>query len=323
MASRFLFNENLWQELSARIEQARSASAAVAYLGSNSSHLLPLKAGDRLVVDMSLRAVRAGVTDPKEVKKFLKRGVTVFSRASLHAKFFVVGRFVITGSSNISNHARTALDEAAIMTDDPAVLRQASTVFEQLCTEPVRSEYLKRCLREYRPPRFEGKQRGRKLAQPITSNVWIIGGLRYAELPAQERQTADRLVKEAKAKLPAYRRVDVEYTNYDRRFKFFDSLRLGDWLVTCVRYGSGFDVSPPARFLGVSSYARGRGKRRYLLMYEMPHDPIIVSWAKVRRSLPRKNSLASRLLPKTGPVGPAADADALLRLWNVRGKFLR
>jgi hypothetical protein len=50
MATRFLFNEALWQELSVRIAKAK-AQAAVAYLGSGASSLLPLKKGDGLVVD--------------------------------------------------------------------------------------------------------------------------------------------------------------------------------------------------------------------------------------------------------------------------------
>ena len=157
MASRFLFNETLWAELEARIPKARVTRAAVAYVGSGASGLLPLKKGDKLVVDMSLKAVRSGTTDPREVKRLLRSGVQVFSRGSLHAKFFVIDRLVIAGSSNISKHARHHLDEAAILTDDAATVRRAVSTFDQLCTEPVRKDYLEKCIAEYRPPRLDQK----------------------------------------------------------------------------------------------------------------------------------------------------------------------
>ncbi|MBI2392252.1 MAG: hypothetical protein HYV09_21875 [Deltaproteobacteria bacterium] len=155
MATRFIFNNALWDELAARVPR-HHVRAAVAYLGTGASRLLPLKKGDQLVIDMSLRAVRSGVTDPREVRTFLRRGVEVFSRATLHTKFFVLGNTVIAGSSNISRHAKDVLDEAAVLTDDGATVRRAISIFEELCTEPVRKEYLAKCLKEYRPPKFLG-----------------------------------------------------------------------------------------------------------------------------------------------------------------------
>jgi phosphatidylserine/phosphatidylglycerophosphate/cardiolipin synthase-like enzyme len=154
MASRFLFNEALWDELGARIPKAKAVRAGVAYLGTGASALLPLRKGDKLVVDLSLRAVRSGTTDPREIQKFLRRGVEVFSRGSLHAKFFIIDKTTIAGSSNISKNAKDSLDEAAVLTDDPATTRRALATFEQLCTEPVRKDYLQKCLKEYRPTGF-------------------------------------------------------------------------------------------------------------------------------------------------------------------------
>lgn len=87
---------------------------------------------------MSLASVRSGTTNPNEVRKLLRRGVEVYSRGSLHAKFFIIGRQVIAGSSNVSKHAKEVLDEAAIVTDDAATVRRANQIFAQLCTEPGR-----------------------------------------------------------------------------------------------------------------------------------------------------------------------------------------
>src|SRR4030042_6662401 len=100
--ARFLFNTELWDEITVRVNKAKRVNAAVAYLSKTGSELLPLKKGDRLVLDMSIAAVRQGVTDPREVQKFIDRGAQFFSRNSLHAKFLIFDKVFLTSSANIS-----------------------------------------------------------------------------------------------------------------------------------------------------------------------------------------------------------------------------
>ncbi len=121
----FLSNETLWQNLSARIKAARHVDAAIAYFGQGGARLLPLRKGDRLIVDMSPAIVRAGGTDPREVEKLMLRGVKVFTRRNLHAKTVVSDNSVISGSANVSKHSQQVLDEAAILTNDQSAVRRA------------------------------------------------------------------------------------------------------------------------------------------------------------------------------------------------------
>lgn len=146
--TRFAYNSDLWQEIKARVAKAARVRAAVAYLGNGGAKLLPLKKGDSLVVDMSLGAVRQGVTDPREIRRLMGRKVRVFSRGSLHAKFVVADKMLIAGSANISRNSNEVLDEAGVITTDPAALRRAKHFFDQLCTEPVGRQYLKKCIAE-------------------------------------------------------------------------------------------------------------------------------------------------------------------------------
>lgn len=148
-----LAGRELWRATTTALRKARRAWAALAYLGQGGGQLLPVRKGSTLVVDMSLRAVKAGATDPKEVRKLLRRGVEVFTRGSLHAKAFVTERVAIVGSANASHRSRDYLDEVAVLVKDEAVRRDLRSVIESYCTEPVRAEYLKRCLKAYRPPR--------------------------------------------------------------------------------------------------------------------------------------------------------------------------
>ncbi len=322
MASRFLFNEALWDELGERVPKAKSVRAAVAYLGTGASSLLPLRKGDRLVVDMSLRAVRAGTTDPREVRKLLRKGVEVFSRGSLHAKFFILDKTTIAGSSNLSNHAKNSLDEAAVLTDDPATTRRASAIFEQLCNEPVRKDYLQKCIEAYRPPKFTGgpPQRGKrkKLSQ---GKVWIIGGLQYRGIPQREGEDSERVLKKARKKLLDFEHSEVDSSHYAKPQAFFRRLREDDWLIVCVGDGRGFDVWPPARFMGIDHYARGGGKQRYMLLYEVPTNGKNVRWGAFRSAVPAFVKAARGSKPRTTPITNEAEADALLRLWSAQGKF--
>ena len=323
MGTRFLFNADLWDELAARLRKTKGARVAVAYLGTGAARLLPLRKGHQLLVDMSLGSVRAGTTDPREVKKLIARGVQVFSRDSLHAKFFVFDRSVIAGSSNISKNARNVLDEAALLTDDPSAVARASSTFDKLCTEPVHAEYLRRCIKEYRPPRFGGGVRkGAKTAPRIKqAKLWIIGGLVYGGVPASEKAKAQHVIERAERKLADHDRFEVEYINYPTPKSFFRGLREGDWAIQCIERGAGFDVYPPARFLGVKAYARASGRRRYLLFMEQPMDRKLVRWQQLRRSPAGKLDAIDRAKPRTLPVRSNEEADVILRLWDAKARF--
>lgn len=323
MASRFLFNDTLWSELNDRIPKAKTVRAAVAYFATGASKILPLRKGDKLVVDMSLPTVRAGTTDPREVRKLLRRGVQVFSRTSLHAKFFIIDQVVIAGSANISGNARDNRDEAAVLTDDGAAVRRAVATFEQLCTEPVRKGYLDKCIAEYRPPKFAGEanRSTSKRRKPAQAKVWIIGGLQYREFPEDEAAEANRVLEEVSKKLRDFEHSVVDDTRYARKPSFCSKLREDDWLIVCVKDGKGFDVWPPARFMEVRTIARRGGKRRYMVTYEAPTGTTAIRWTTLRAEAPGSLLAVQRPKPRTTPIVNEADADELLRLWDSRGRF--
>jgi hypothetical protein len=324
VTSRFLFNEALWGELLERVPSARRIDAAVAYFGDDGARLLPLRSGDRLVVDMSIRSVRAGSTNPYEIRKLLKRGVEVFSRGSLHAKYFIIDNTLIAGSSNISKHAREVLDEAAVLTTDAAAVVRARAIFARLCTEPVRKDYLAKCIEEYRPPKLQGGNRSEKTRrQKRVGKVWIIGGLRYIDPPESEQAAVTQVLAKVEKQRRDYERSTVDFNHSTGKHRYFEMLREGDWLISCVRNGSGFEVCPPARFLGIESYPREGGKRRYLVVYEIPTAGKNTRWAELRRNAPSTLAAVQRPKPRTMPVASDAEADSLLRLWTPLGTFKR
>jgi hypothetical protein len=325
MTARFLFNSQLWDELEERVPRARKVRAAVAYLGSGGSKLLPLRKGDELVVDMSLRTVRAGATDPREVRKLLQRGVHVYSRGSLHAKFIVLDRTVIAGSSNISNHARHVLDEAAILSDDGSVVARAAETFRSLCTEPVRPEYLKACIAAYRPPTFVfGSSASR--AKPRQSlkrptKLWLVAGLGYWDIPEREVDLVEAATSRAAKRLRDAAGSEVMKTHVGSLSKTLRAMQEGDWVVLCIEDGKGFDVHAPARFLGHERYRPPGSKPGYLLLTEVARTAQTARWQKVQ-ALAARDVRALRLpRPRTTGIDRDAEADALLRLWDAAGRF--
>lgn len=189
----FLSNDNLWRTILQQVKDAKHIDAAIAYFGKGGAKLLPLRRGDRLVVDMSPATVRAGGTDPREIEKLMKKGVQAFTRGNLHAKVIVADNTVIAGSANVSRRAREQLDEAAIFSSHPGASRRAREFIDRLCTEPIRPDYLAQCKEIYRPPRFNGQPATRMNVQNRAKHakLWIVnlieGYVPESEIECYER----------------------------------------------------------------------------------------------------------------------------------------
>jgi len=61
----------LWNRITKLVRKAKHTEAAVSYLGKGGYSMLPLRKGDVLVVDMSTRSVKQGVTNPFEIEKYM------------------------------------------------------------------------------------------------------------------------------------------------------------------------------------------------------------------------------------------------------------
>ena len=53
----FLINEGIWETIPKIIKASKHTDVVVAYLGTDGSKLLPLKKGDRLVVDKQVQQI--------------------------------------------------------------------------------------------------------------------------------------------------------------------------------------------------------------------------------------------------------------------------
>lgn len=325
-AARFLTNSSLWQEITRRVQAAKHVSAAVAYMGQGAAQLLPLGKGHRLVVNMSMQAVKAGETDPREVRKLMARGAKAFSRAKLHAKFLVVDRCLIASSANISNNSARNLDEAGVLTTDPAAIRRAQDFFRNLCTEPIRPEYLAKCLKAYRPPSFADARGApgttKRSKRAVSAKLWYIGGLEYRDVPAREQRLAEGAETRAARLLTIPEASHVTSLHWGSKPRYYDAVRDHDWVVCCFEDTAGqCGVWAPAQVLTHESYVRGHGKHRYLLLLEEANNAQSMRLAKFRTRVRKLVPELDRRDPRTRPIADEAEADAILRLWTPSGRI--
>lgn len=270
----FLVNEDIWQTLPDIIKPTRHVDAAIAYFGHDGAKLLPLKRGDRLVVDMSLATVKAGGTNPYEIEKLIARGVKVFTRRNLHAKIVVVDKTVLVGSANVSKNSRDNLDEAAVLTNDPITAQRAKEFLNRICTEPVFPEYLAECKRLYKPPRITGKQstKGKSIRRAAHAKLWLVNLVDYHSFPDAELELFEKSEEKAHELINT-----VQYTlstfHWSHKPKMANELETGDWVIQCIRHkDKSISVYPPARLLFVDHYIRNQqtGKERYVFHLEFP-----------------------------------------------------
>jgi hypothetical protein len=317
----------LWQAISARIKAAKHVDAAIAYFGQGGAKMLPLRHGDRLIVDMSPATVRVGGTDPREVEKLIQRGVMAFTRSNLHAKVVVADNSVITGSANVSKRSQQLLDEAAIVTTEQSAVRRAKEFIDRLCTEPIRPEYLDECKRIYRPPRISGtRSRGKTgVHPPLHAKLWLLN-LCEATIPESENELYEQSEKKGEALVKDSVRSVRDSFHWSFKPRFAGELVFGDWVIEVITYkDKTIVVYPPAQLLLIDNYVRDAesGKHRYVFHLEAPKRGETLSWQEFRKTAKIVLKPGELTSPRTKPIRDIQVADGLLGLWTPGGRVSR
>ena len=317
LGTRFLCNDQLWQNIRQRAKKARRVWAAVAYFGMDGDKLLPLKKGDKLLVDMSEATLKAGQTNPFAIEKLQNKGVLVFRRENLHAKFFIFGNSLLAGSANVSSHSVNCLDEAGILTNERNSVQAARVFFRSMLTEPVTPEYLKQCKKWYRPS-GNGWHKGPRTRHP---KLWLVTLMRQT-MPPDVARRWDTAKARAEARMKEKDTHEVEGHFADAGNK---KLVVGDWVIPVFASESGRSVRvyPPGTFLYRRSYVRNKktGRRRHLFFVEVPKQGQTMSWREFRK---RTRSLLPKLSqPRDQLVKDVLTADKVMLMWTQAGRLSR
>lgn len=327
MAATFLTNDDLWQTLTRLAKSTGHVDAAFAYFGRGAAKLLPLGHGDRLVVDMSTGTVKAGSTDPNEIEKLISRGVSVFTRANLHAKLIVTDRKLLVGSANVSTHSHDDLDEAAILTRDQTAIRRAKQFIDRLCTEPVRPEYLDLCKGIYAPPHRPRTPGNRSKASSRTTHakLWMLN-LVHASIPDTELNRYQKGTARAEELVRSRTRSKTDSFHWPTRPKMADELEPGDWLLRCIKQEDGtIKVYPPGAFLFLDEYLRDQEqlKKRFVFHLEVPIRDQPLLWPEFRARAKKVLDALSLGTPRTKAIRDLELADKLLAIWTRSGNVSR
>ena len=318
-------NESLWQMIVAKVKSAKHVDAAIAYLGDGGAKLLPLRKGDRLVVDMSPHTVRIGATDPYEIETLIRRGVSVFSRQNLHAKTLVTEKAVIAGSMNVSKNSQKFLDEAGIVSDEIAAVRRAREFIDRLCTEPVGPKYLKECKAIYKPPKFSAPHAAGKKQQSKVSHakLWMVY-LGESWVPEEVIDHLERGEAKAKKLIKDSTKWTTDSFWWPHKPRMADELELGDWVIPVTRYmDKRVLVGAPRRFLTLEHEVKKGPKPKHFWYFylEVPIRAQSTPWKNFCKAA--KEVLDPKLLasPRTRAIRDLEMADGALSMWTPAGRI--
>jgi hypothetical protein len=281
MTTQFL-QSGLWEKITSLASNAKRKYVAVAYLGVGASDLLPLGAGDLLIVDMSLSAVRSGQTNPYEIGKYLKAQVEVHSRSALHAKVFVFDKKAVIGSPNVSHNSQNNLIETAIVTTDEDVVSAARGFVFSLRGEHVTPAYVKSCKNEYHP-----SKRLNSLENDQEPALWIHKTYSLTREDSKREKAIDTGSLIAIKRLQSKNRYCTEWLTYSSSHRFLQRAKLNDLYIQVWRdqENEPLLVYPPARIINFKPYVNERKSRQTLVFLEYPKVPKCLEWRDFKRAL--------------------------------------
>ncbi|MFO1326078.1 MAG: hypothetical protein U1F56_01880 [Rubrivivax sp.] len=241
---------------------------------------LPMAAGSILVTGLDEQTVRAGQVDPREILRFVRRGVAVHKAGNLHAKVYVFGRRAFVGSANASTSS-AALDEACIEVTDPNAVRDARAFVERMLSVPVGPAEVQRLIPLFPESARRGAARGAQSA--VFPKVFIV--------PVHQENWGDNLVQadkrgmpKAAAKLKDRSRFRLDKVPLTTR----EAARLAPDGIVVFRWddGRGYQFEPAGNFIHAEPYSDGA-----------------IAYVEVRKHLRWRKSAQVRKV-----LGAAADA---------------
>jgi hypothetical protein len=129
-----VLTDKIWRDVAKRARSAPSRKAAIAYVTTND---VGLRAGDVLIADASVRAIRSGQTDARLLRKLHDAGVIIYCREGLHSKVALFGKHAVVGSANMSG---SDLIEASVITDSAIIVSGVAAFIENRSALRDRSE---------------------------------------------------------------------------------------------------------------------------------------------------------------------------------------
>jgi hypothetical protein len=266
-----LLTKNLWAKLR-KLGTANNGPAyvAVPFVGSGAAKRLRLRRGDTLITRFDEAAIRVGLVDPREIVRFINRGVEVHAVSNLHAKVYVRGHTAIVTSANLSGHSENALVEAGVAVSDASTVAACRAFVRSLRGDIVELEFARRQVTKYRPPRNPTPRRRRALKREKVIRhsgilAVVLDSIDYDELDERALSVAEEA---AERRLRDRDLFHLDSFRWDGSLP--RALRVGQRVLRINRNGNRVrTVSAPARVLAFRRYRGSKGAARAMVVIEV------------------------------------------------------
>jgi phosphatidylserine/phosphatidylglycerophosphate/cardiolipin synthase-like enzyme len=283
----------IWREAKRQARASTSRKLAVAYVTKDH---IGMRAGDVLVTDASLRAIKSGQTDAKLLARLFKKGVSIYSHEGLHSKVMLLGNYAVVGSANMSG---SDLTEAAVLTDDPAITSGVASFIAQLATtRSLLDGKAIAALCKIVVVRTGWSKKGRKAPVRIGrlgNSTWIVGVYDLVrDPPPDEQRLIDRANSEINQRLGS--NAEYEWIRWEKKSKFAKECRAGDTLIKIFNEKKGNKRTVTRRLPVLLKRSEPKWVRFYLGEPAKTSDEI--TWSKFQRVL-REVGYTRKVVPRS------------------------
>jgi hypothetical protein len=314
---RVLSNE-LWKVIRSQARKARQRKAAVAYVTRD---LLGFRRGDELVLDASAHAISSGETSAPLLRTLLRRGVSLYHCADLHAKVLLFGDKAVVGSGNMSDSSANVLVEAGILSDHASIVSGVASLIEQLVqqSEPLDKKRVNQLCKikvVRRGGRAAGRGKRRTSVKRLGNQTWLIG---VWEMVREPRAVERILIKKA-AKTLKLAEEKFEWVRWSGKSRFIRECREGDSLVQIWRPHRGAK-HPTVVLQARPVLLKQRTKHWTRFYYEAAAGRRSEMPWRVFKQLVRRLGYPKQVGPNIAQLLEPEMADAIARNWKTSKAF--
>ncbi|MCP2090035.1 UNVERIFIED_ORG: hypothetical protein J2Y81_006122 [Paraburkholderia sediminicola] len=231
-----LLSADLWDTIGEKAVKAKRRRAAIAYV--TESRLLPLGAGDVLVVDASDASIAGGRTSAEVLAGYLTAGASLFNVPNLHAKVLVLDDWAVIGSANASQRSNNYYVEASVISDRPELIGQAEQLIGSLAASGgvIDSEFIARIrqipvLIPPDPP--SNRASSHTKVQTGAPKYWLISTREDARYPG-DIEVVENTMEEVQERIGPDAGI-VSWFWWGGNAPFPSTARVGDIVIQCSR----------------------------------------------------------------------------------------
>ena len=304
-----LYTENIWAIISEEITKNKGRSyLAVPYFGSNGAKKLPLKKGSILIVNASKGVVESGATDPRELVKLIKLGVSVYSYSDLHSKIYLTKSSLIVGSANATDNSANNLHEAIWYSKDKIEIQKGIDYVKSFVRPnlSLSIEELNKLI-----PFFNTKPRDSfKVKSSDLPKVKILEFVKE-ELPPSYDEALGITLERNKSEIQEYKDFKIEDMDWDER------IISGTIVLQVYSVRGKVKYYPLSTVIECEPYLNKKGERSYVLLLKAPKYKKSIDSAKLKE-LVHKDNL--KYFKSDRKLLPNKVAKILFDYWNFLGK---